>query len=261
MNVKKSILAAFVLGVLTIGASVTEAAQVSSGYTFTGAGNVSNFTNLASIGFVADGTNDVTFTWDGTVFTSSSDYTGLGSVSNATISSPTGTFIGHSVPIFAHDVQIFGPGSYSFDTTLGGGNGESGTLTMNVGSGQFGMHMLLDWNTNDNMDVVNVWNLNSTFSNCGLVTNAAINCLWTGPTNTVGNNANTVFLLASTDNNGDGILGVPMATGGPFSGFNSNFNLQGTLTPVPVPAAFWLFGSGLLGLIGIARRKASQIII
>jgi hypothetical protein len=26
-------------------------------------------------------------------------------------------------------------------------------------------------------------------------------------------------------------------------------------TPVPVPAAAWLFGSGLLGLIGVARRK------
>lgn len=30
---------------------------------------------------------------------------------------------------------------------------------------------------------------------------------------------------------------------------------EGTLTTVPVPAAVWLFGSGLLGLIGIARRK------
>jgi hypothetical protein len=28
-----------------------------------------------------------------------------------------------------------------------------------------------------------------------------------------------------------------------------------TLTPVPVPAAVWLFGSGLLGLAGIARSK------
>lgn len=27
------------------------------------------------------------------------------------------------------------------------------------------------------------------------------------------------------------------------------------LSPVPVPAAVWLFGSGLLGLIGVARRK------
>jgi hypothetical protein len=29
----------------------------------------------------------------------------------------------------------------------------------------------------------------------------------------------------------------------------------GNVSPVPVPAAVWLFGSGLLGLIGIARRK------
>ena len=28
-----------------------------------------------------------------------------------------------------------------------------------------------------------------------------------------------------------------------------------TVTAVPVPAAVWLFGSGLLGLVGIARRK------
>lgn len=53
------------------------------------------------------------------------------------------------------------------------------------------------------------------------------------------------------------------------AGFNSvTFNLEiadgitggvgvGDLTinPVPVPAAIWLFGSGLIGLIGIARRK------
>ena len=28
-----------------------------------------------------------------------------------------------------------------------------------------------------------------------------------------------------------------------------------TVNPVPVPAAVWLFGSGLLGLIGVARRR------
>ena len=28
-----------------------------------------------------------------------------------------------------------------------------------------------------------------------------------------------------------------------------------TVTAVPVPAAIWLFGSGLLGLVGVARRK------
>jgi hypothetical protein len=28
-----------------------------------------------------------------------------------------------------------------------------------------------------------------------------------------------------------------------------------SVSPVPVPAAIWLFGSGLVGLIGISRRK------
>lgn len=199
------------------------------------------------------------FTWDGSVYTSSADYTGPGGTSNATISSPT-NFLGISWT--AHDVQIFGPGTYSFDTTSGGGNFESGTMAMTVGAGQLGMHLLMDWNGNNNMDIANVWNLNSTFSNCGASTsdNTASNCLWTGGTNTAGNNANTVFLFASTDNNGDGTLGIPMAQGGPFydntyGGFNFNFNLQGNMTVVPVPAAVWLFGSGLMGLFGIARKR------
>jgi hypothetical protein len=35
--------------------------------------------------------------------------------------------------------------------------------------------------------------------------------------------------------------------------YNSSFLL--TPTVVPLPAAAWLFGSGLLGLAGMARRK------
>jgi hypothetical protein len=40
---------------------------------------------------------------------------------------------------------------------------------------------------------------------------------------------------------------------------NSAVGISGFVeqSPVPVPAAVWLFGSGLIGLIGIARRKAS----
>jgi hypothetical protein len=56
----------------------------------------------------------------------------------------------------------------------------------------------------------------------------------------------------------DGIGGSP-ADNGPFSGTNFNFDftsLTVTAVPeVPVPAAAWLFGSGLVGLIGVARRK------
>lgn len=44
-----------------------------------------------------------------------------------------------------------------------------------------------------------------------------------------------------------------------FQDTTSEFGLAGALNPppvvVPVPAAVWLFGSGLLGLVGVARRK------
>ena len=33
------------------------------------------------------------------------------------------------------------------------------------------------------------------------------------------------------------------------------FSVTAELAPVPIPAAAWLFGSGLLGLVGMARRK------
>ncbi|MDH5571483.1 MAG: VPLPA-CTERM sorting domain-containing protein [Gammaproteobacteria bacterium] len=57
----------------------------------------------------------------------------------------------------------------------------------------------------------------------------------------------------------DGIGGSPMDNG-PFEGFNANFDITSLTVvtppdPVPVPAAVWLFGSGLIGLVGFARRK------
>lgn len=47
-------------------------------------------------------------------------------------------------------------------------------------------------------------------------------------------------LLAFDSNGSDGLLGTWDT---------------GTFSPVPVPAAVWLFGSGLIGLAGVARRK------
>jgi len=72
----------------------------------------------------------------------------------------------------------------------------------------------------------------------------------TGTTTTIGQ------LSLGTD---DGIGGTPMDNG-PFEFFNANFDITSvTVTnvtsAVPVPAAVWLFGSGLVGLAGIARRR------
>ena len=59
----------------------------------------------------------------------------------------------------------------------------------------------------------------------------------------------------------DGIAGSPMIDGN-FMGLNVNFDIGSgnsltvlSISNIPVPGAIWLFGSGLLGLIGISRRK------
>ncbi len=57
---------------------------------------------------------------------------------------------------------------------------------------------------------------------------------------------------------GVGIGGNPMADG-PFAGFNANFDMTSmtnfvVVSEVPLPAAVWLFGAGLAGLAGVARR-------
>jgi hypothetical protein len=41
--------------------------------------------------------------------------------------------------------------------------------------------------------------------------------------------------------------------------FDPNSTCPTVLNAVPVPAAVWLFGSGLLGLVGVARRKKTQV--
>lgn len=56
-----------------------------------------------------------------------------------------------------------------------------------------------------------------------------------------------------------GMIGETLQIG--FTSTATNFNASGVfydnlnVSAVPVPAAVWLFGSGLLGLVGVARRR------
>jgi hypothetical protein len=63
------------------------------------------------------------------------------------------------------------------------------------------------------------------------------------------------------------LSGLGVLTGHGFDATDVNWSFSSSSTtsysmtvssvsPVPVPAAAWLFGSGLLGLVGVARRKA-----
>jgi len=266
-----SIISAVLVGLGVAGGA--QAAQINSGHLPVGsdflATDRANFTVINSVGSTFAGANDVNMRWDGTIFTDISDYTGPGSASNMSISSVT---VFGALPWTAHDVQVFAPGSYIFDVTTGGGNNETGTLGMNVGSNQLGMHMLWDWNGALNIDIAVILDPGGVFgagegrfssSNCGNASGPVSNlagCLWDGPGFSGGDVANRPVASASwgyvsVDGNGDTIPGIPMASGGPFAG--TSFNFSANLVPVstvPVPAAMWLFGSGLMGLLGVTGR-------
>ena len=155
--------------------------------------------------------------------------------------------VASTVPFFgvawsAHTGTTFGPGTYDVDTTNGTGSvGASGTVAacdgtgsnaacyegIVVGAGQTMGHILFNWGSSADIDVVNVWN----------VSGAAYS-------------SSDVALTNPASESLDGIPGLSMIDG-PFGGYNANFNFS----VVPVPAAVWLFGSGLLGLVGVARRR------
>jgi hypothetical protein len=135
------------------------------------------------------------------------------------------TFSG--LPFSVHNTSVeMTAGNYSIT------NGTS-TLNYTVGAGQIGAQMLMDWGPSiyTNMLVAFVWN----YSDSG-----GVRTLTPGATGT-----------------GTSFGGVTMING--FSGQTPGINMT-TPAPsaVPVPAAAWLFGSGLLGLVGVARRKKAN---
>jgi hypothetical protein len=84
--------------------------------------------------------------------------------------------------------------------------------------------------------------------------------LGTNPSGTLPLVADTVVNTNVLGPDETGIGGSPMLAG-PFTGNNANFDFTTititSITPaaIPVPAAVWLFGSGLIGLVGVARRR------
>ncbi len=227
-----------------------------------------NFSMMDSTGAVFGGTNDVVFTWDGTSLNtdeSDTDFSIMGIKSDRP--QPFNGFVWT-----AHNIRVYGPGTYSFDTgcdvaqlestgcpagTVGGA-----TMTMTVGPDQFGAHILFDWNTSVNIDVVNVWDQNKQWDRLG--NTGEVNKLWLG---TAGlppaEDAN--WELVSTDVDGDGINGSPMVDG-PFVDFSANFNNKPDKAGIP-PEPFvntqqdTELGSGILASMNIVALFASLMML
>ena len=127
------------------------------------------------------------------------------------------------VPFFGfvwlvQDLTIYGEGTHSIDTF------EDEVYTVDVGAEQVMGDLTFVFKGNYLSTVVNVWDV------------------------TV---VDGKRYYTSTDWDGDGIQGGKMIDGA-LPGFSVYFDM---VAPVPVPAAVWLFGSGLLGLMGLAHRK------
>ncbi len=115
-----------------------------------------NFTLTDPLGdILTGGANDVIAHWDGSLNT-----TATGDNFNMLMKSESDApFFGF--PWTAHDIRVFGPGSYSLNTSCSAAELQISTdpascagvpggvpFTLTVGPGQVGAHMLIDWNAN-----------------------------------------------------------------------------------------------------------------
>lgn len=144
----------------------------------------------------------------------------------------------------------FGPNAFGlneFDTITATGTFDDSVLTSGSGTIDFS-------SGSGNTMTINVGTETFTASNdIGYGTSG-------GPTITLGSFSLSDFnFLASLGTNG-----AVADFSSSFTSFDDFANLFGdwqtsvSITPVPVPAAVWLFGSGLLGLVGVARRKRAS---
>lgn len=75
---------------------------------------------------------------------------------------------------------------------------------------------------------------------------------------TVGTIPYTFAAIGSGDSGyGSGLVQFDGGVGYYYRDEHLAFDLEGTISPVPVPAAAWLFGSALLGFFGFSRKKAN----
>ena len=127
--------------------------------------------------------------------------------------------------------------------------GTAGTITFDFANGIVaqwgGGYFALGEPTAGNQCTV----VGSTEEGCGVT--------WTGTIDAAGNfDVYGEHRISPWEDSNRGTLATPIG----FQGLVTQWNLQGNISAagapeIPVPAAVWLFGSGLLGLVGVARRR------
>jgi hypothetical protein len=141
-------------------------------------------------------------------------------------------------------------------TTTVDGDGET-TRTL-------GVTVPINWDTSGAIPTIGIIDITVDSPGVGGIWTARFSSLYTVGLIPAGSDTELSSSLVNPQND---IYGNPTGTviaistpGGDFDQFlGTAFGefIFAAASPVPVPAAVWLFGSGLLGLVGIARRKKS----
>lgn len=142
------------------------------------------------------------------------------SVPSGMLNSGATPFFGHAwtgTLVYGLDNTTTGTITGAFSYSMASGASATGSYSFSLAPGQSAMGILFTWKIHTGIPVLNIVNADG----------------------------------SGVDIDGDGTLGTIMQNG-PFAGTPVGFSGQAV---VPVPAAVWLMGSGLLGLVGVARRR------
>lgn len=189
---------------------------------------------------------------------------------------------------------VSGLGNSGLSLTMNGGFWGSGAIFHDISMYQSGSNLLtgqalVDWNGNFNMPLHIEWNATGLFNaiNYGLQAGDIIsgtNLYRDANGNGKGDSGELLTNVFSATPYSDtlqiqngysalqgpapmaatsGSLGLDNTT--PFPGIRGYFDIGSgnsmyvvSVATVPIPAAAWLFGSGLLGLLGVARRRKAS---
>lgn len=175
----------------------------------------------------------------------------------------TGTSYTYSDSIISSTaLNSLGGGSASSISEIYSGNGISGSaMASNSMSGM--LNVAATGTVSFNYDVSYYLDVLATNSDTGFASFSFDLGLYEfgSNVNLLDNNEFASFFLGINQSNGladeasSGAIDIGLVAGLYSLDINMTQNVASTVSAVPVPAAVWLFGSGLIGLAGIARRK------